>query len=78
MHEIDPEATLDGGDVLYTGTHLFVGLSRRTNQRGADVLNKVIKRKKIAKLLKKKKKGLFEKMSSFYNQKFVKAYFTSF
>ncbi|KAG1456565.1 hypothetical protein G6F56_006801 [Rhizopus delemar] len=40
MHEIDPEATLDGGDVLYTGTHLFVGLSRRTNQRGADVLNK--------------------------------------
>ncbi|KAI8095302.1 hypothetical protein BDF21DRAFT_435630 [Thamnidium elegans] len=27
MHEIDPEATLDGGDVLYTGKHLLVGLS---------------------------------------------------
>lgn len=41
MHEIDPKATLDGGDVLYTGKHLFVGLSLRTNQRGADVLIKV-------------------------------------
>lgn len=41
MHEIDPEATLDGGDVLYTGKHIFVGLSHRTNQRGADVLIKV-------------------------------------
>jgi dimethylargininase len=42
MHTIDPEATLDGGDVLYTGKHVFVGLSHRTNQRGADVLSKVI------------------------------------
>jgi dimethylargininase len=41
MDEIDPQATLDGGDVLYTGEHLFVGLSHRTNQRGADVLKKV-------------------------------------
>ncbi|KAI9262039.1 hypothetical protein BY458DRAFT_515225 [Sporodiniella umbellata] len=45
MHEIDPQATLDGGDVLYTGKHLFVGLSNRTNQRGADVLNKVFAEK---------------------------------
>jgi dimethylargininase len=42
MHDIDPEATLDGGDVLYTGKHLLIGLSHRTNQRGADVLNKVM------------------------------------
>lgn len=41
MHEIDPEATLDGGDVLYTGKHLFVGLSKRTNKRGAECLVKV-------------------------------------
>lgn len=42
MHDIDAEATLDGGDVLYTGKHLLVGLSHRTNQRGADVLEKVM------------------------------------
>ncbi|KAI8047373.1 uncharacterized protein B0P05DRAFT_566294 [Gilbertella persicaria] len=41
MHDIDPEATLDGGDVLFTGKHMFVGLSKRTNQAGADVLHKV-------------------------------------
>ncbi|KAI8370272.1 hypothetical protein BD560DRAFT_396965 [Blakeslea trispora] len=41
MYAIDPEATLDGGDVLYTGKHLFVGLSDRTNERGACVLQKV-------------------------------------
>jgi dimethylargininase len=41
MHDIDPKATLDGGDVLFTGKHLLVGLSHRTNQRGADVLVKV-------------------------------------
>ncbi|KAG0799738.1 hypothetical protein G6F22_002928 [Rhizopus arrhizus] len=45
MDEIDPQATLDGGDVLYTGEHLFVGLSHRTNQRGADVLKKVFSEK---------------------------------
>lgn len=46
MHGIDPEATLDGGDVLYTGKHLFVGLSHRTNEKGAEVLVKVNKTKK--------------------------------
>ncbi|KAK4511812.1 uncharacterized protein ATC70_003811 [Mucor velutinosus] len=45
MHDIDPEATLDGGDVLYTGKHLLIGLSHRTNQRGADVLAKVFSEK---------------------------------
>ncbi|KAI8640798.1 hypothetical protein BD408DRAFT_444891 [Parasitella parasitica] len=30
MHEIDPEATLDGEDVLYTGKHLLIGLSHCT------------------------------------------------
>jgi dimethylargininase len=31
-------AYCDGGDVLYTGSHLFVGLSDRTNEAGAQVL----------------------------------------
>lgn len=32
---------LDGGDVLYTGKDLFVGLSKRTNQQGAKFLRRV-------------------------------------
>ncbi|XP_051788736.1 N(G),N(G)-dimethylarginine dimethylaminohydrolase 1 isoform X2 [Erpetoichthys calabaricus] len=35
---IDESATLDGGDVLFTGREFFVGLSKRTNQRGAEIL----------------------------------------
>ncbi|MBN3297130.1 DDAH1 dimethylaminohydrolase, partial [Amia calva] len=35
---MDETATLDGGDVLFTGREFFVGLSRRTNQRGAEIL----------------------------------------
>jgi dimethylargininase len=31
----------DGGDVLYTGRHLFVGLSERTNKNGFRFLKKV-------------------------------------
>ena len=31
-------ATCDGGDVLFTGRHLFVGLSNRTNKEGAKFL----------------------------------------
>ncbi|CAN9500681.1 unnamed protein product [Ophioblennius macclurei] len=34
----DETATLDGGDVLFTGREFFVGLSNRTNQRGAEIL----------------------------------------
>jgi hypothetical protein len=34
-------ATVDGGDVLYTGRHVFVGLSERSNQEGVDFLGKV-------------------------------------
>lgn len=65
MDEIDPQATLDGGDVLYTGEHLFVGLSHRTNQRGADVLKKVryYDKKRVEIDL---YAGLFRKMPSLY------------
>jgi len=31
----DPNATLDGGDVLFTGREYFVGISPRTNEAGA-------------------------------------------
>jgi dimethylargininase len=31
-------AFCDGGDVLYTGRHLFVGLSERTSRKAVDVL----------------------------------------
>ncbi|OBZ85418.1 N(G),N(G)-dimethylarginine dimethylaminohydrolase 1 [Choanephora cucurbitarum] len=41
MYNINPNATLDGGDVLFTGKHLFVGLSKRTNEEGARVLQEV-------------------------------------
>ncbi|XP_056133930.1 N(G),N(G)-dimethylarginine dimethylaminohydrolase 1 isoform X1 [Lampris incognitus] len=38
MEMADENATLDGGDVLFTGREFFVGLSKRTNQRGAEIL----------------------------------------
>lgn len=40
MSEVDPKARLDGGDVLFTGKHVFCGLSERTNSEGVEVLRK--------------------------------------
>eukprot|EP00547_Thalassionema_nitzschioides_P003292 CAMPEP_0194223630 /NCGR_PEP_ID=MMETSP0156-20130528/35611_1 /TAXON_ID=33649 /ORGANISM="Thalassionema nitzschioides, Strain L26-B" /LENGTH=190 /DNA_ID=CAMNT_0038954849 /DNA_START=337 /DNA_END=909 /DNA_ORIENTATION=+ len=40
MKQEDPKATLDGGDVLNTGRHMYVGLSNRTNSEGFRVLEK--------------------------------------
>ncbi|MEC9372471.1 MAG: arginine deiminase family protein, partial [Planctomycetota bacterium] len=39
---IDPPATLEGGDVFIVGRTLFVGLSTRTNQAGADRLAQLL------------------------------------
>ena len=36
----DEKARCDGGDIMYTGRHLFVGLSRRTNQEGFEFLKR--------------------------------------
>ncbi len=36
--EMQVPGTLDGGDVLYTGRHIFVGISKRTNEEGARQL----------------------------------------
>lgn len=41
VERMTPPATLDGGDVLRAGDHLFVGLSGRTNAEGRDVLARV-------------------------------------
>ena len=35
------DAYCDGGDVLYTGRHLFVGMSERTNEQGFRWLKQV-------------------------------------
>jgi len=37
---ITPPATLDGGDVMYTGKHIFVGTSKRTNKTAIQQLSK--------------------------------------
>jgi dimethylargininase len=39
---ITPPATLDGGDVVQFGNRLFVGLSRRTNGRGIEALQRIV------------------------------------
>eukprot|EP00961_Rhodomonas_salina_P003434 47799-Rhodomonas_salina.1 len=36
------DATMDGGDVLYTGRHCFVGLSSRTNHHGLEALKELL------------------------------------
>jgi dimethylargininase len=38
---VEPPATLEGGDVLRLGRTLYVGLSPRTNARGADSLRRL-------------------------------------
>jgi len=44
LEHISAPGTLDGGDVMKTGNHFFIGLSARTNKHGAsqliDILNK--------------------------------------
>ena len=41
--EISGEGFIDGGDVLLSDTHAFIGLSERTNQAGFDALATVLK-----------------------------------
>ena len=41
------EATIEGGDVLLWGEHIFVGISKRTNQAGADFLQEKFPNKKV-------------------------------
>jgi dimethylargininase len=39
---IQPPGTVDGGDVLMVAGHIFIGLSDRTNQHGADQLSDIL------------------------------------
>ena len=41
MADLDHRARCDGGDVLYTGRHLFVGVSERTNEEALTVMEHV-------------------------------------
>jgi len=43
LERIEPPGTLDGGDVLQIGRQLFVGVSARTNEAGADQLGAIVK-----------------------------------
>lgn len=42
MQSIVAPATLDGGDVLFTGADLFVGLSRRTNAEALEQMHALL------------------------------------
>jgi len=42
IHHIEKPGTLDGGDVMMTGDHFYIGLSGRTNDEGADQLIDVL------------------------------------
>ena len=39
---MEPPATLDGGDVLQVGRHIFVGQSTRTNRAGYEALSEML------------------------------------
>ncbi len=42
---IQSPGTMDGGDILYTGKHLFVGLSKRTNEYALNQLKEIFQDK---------------------------------
>jgi dimethylargininase len=44
MQTIEPPGKLDGGDVCEAGNHLFIGVSERTNEAGAQQLNDLLAR----------------------------------
>lgn len=41
---IEAPGTLDAGDVMKTGNHFYIGISKRTNQQGADQLIEILKK----------------------------------
>ena len=42
LAHIEPPGTLEGGDVLIVGRHVFIGLSERTNEAGAEQLGQIL------------------------------------
>ncbi|HSW85974.1 MAG TPA: arginine deiminase family protein [Rhabdochlamydiaceae bacterium] len=45
MIHLQSPGTMDGGDILYTGKHLFVGLSKRTNEYALNQLKEIFQGK---------------------------------
>jgi dimethylargininase len=43
VHEIVAPGTLDGGDICEAGDHFFIGISRRTNEAGAQQLAHILR-----------------------------------
>lgn len=43
IYALKKPATMDGGDILYTGRHLFVGISKRTNLAAYEQLKALFK-----------------------------------
>ena len=41
--KIEPPAKIEGGDVLQIGKNLYVGISSRTNVKGIETLNEIVK-----------------------------------
>jgi len=44
VERIQEPGTLEGGDVMMVGRHFYIGLSRRTNQAGANAFIDILKR----------------------------------
>ena len=44
VETIDSPGTLDAGDVMMTDGHFYIGISKRTNQQGADQLIHILER----------------------------------
>ena len=42
LRHIEPPGTVDGGDVLVVGRHVFIGQSSRTNDAGADQIRRIL------------------------------------
>lgn len=42
VHQIEPPATLDGGDICEARSHFFIGISHRTNEEGAQQLSQLL------------------------------------
>ncbi len=44
IEKIKAPGTVDGGDVLITGKKVYIGISERTNQEGANQLSEILKK----------------------------------
>ena len=44
IKKIKAPGTVDGGDVLITGKKVYIGISQRTNQEGANQLSEILKK----------------------------------